>query len=1299
MRVKRFLSFFLSLVLTFSLVHGISDGPRASAMGEEIPTLRNRATLEIVSRRVSKPELYESVPDEQKTVRPSNPIAVVNGRLDIKILDSDVIDYIRFSGDTGMPTQRKADVTSESIHFLSSQSTIAAVTDWDNLSIAVNNEPASTTATNFQGEDTTLTFTVPTILGEERTLTIYAGGHPHTGTITTTAALGSATVPVVVNGLNNDEYAFTPNSSQIVDYQLNYTGTGEDLVITFTLKGTQDVSWAGIAVAGAVLRGADDSEGPSEPDNAGSVTVVEKVVSNPSLYNTVPSEQKTVSKSNPVAVTNEVLNLDLTSSSIIDFLCFTGSEEPVHKNETDAESLSFTAAKSDISSIHDWTNMQVKGADALHSATNFLGEGADVTFSVSTTAGTKRVLDLYVGGHPNRGTYTVSAALGREALPITAGSTVSTSYSYSPASSQIVHYRIRYTGNGEKLTFKVSLSGIGNVNWAGIGVSAAVLRDDVSSLSQELGFFNKNPSDVEHTNLSTEIYFSEGVTFHSLKQNDAEVSRENYIYDIEQSSITLRSAYLDTLSEGTHEFKVILSDGQVLPYTVVVSNSANAPRPYVKDVSSLSNPNLNAWELWFQDEFTSGLSDWWEPSYLKWWNYSSESNEKYNQVEYSDAAGSNVLKQFITPDMRADSIVTRRDNFRNPGITLGTRDLVHNYGAKDLLNLQHVPVDDRGATAYGYFEIRAKITGGTTSKTQSGSSAWWFTGFQDAPWQTVEVDMVEYGYGVSEENLDSHFASPMHKWRDPFAWENNSIWNSTDKNLGVSKPADDYHVYGYEWTPTGMNGYFDGVLVWSKNVSVNYRMLMWLSLNSHAYDTYATDSKAHYIDYVRIWKTDELRELEKKLVTKNIVQKQAPVDGNVATLGYCGANGLRSSHYQVYDPSYMNDGDVGTSFKAMTRNERQQNDFPRIPYQNDDQFLYLDWVEYPESSVAAASSERETITDLDGKTYTLASEQEIQSPKTISSIEIVVNKNLSKRMISPNKSDNSKGDFVYKEMSETANLFPFQFDIEYSDDGVNGWTPIASDVTAQWNFNNEGIASYIVNVPSMEGIHHIRLRVKSVWNSDLNQEENTDHGFYVAEIKVYEASKGALNAVVKPYHYNHAPFAKITVTNEDGTPGSEDINFPVGDLADGVYVNEFRSSGDGERLFNHPNRVDITKENVPSFPQYIYFKWDTPKTIDSMGFNIGYRSSAPTSFALEALQSDGSWKTVVNQTELWSKDFEKKTYSFTPQTTSQMRLVISSANKGQAVEYHGGIEGDASRIVCIAGGYYSIAEVELTQIR
>ena len=312
-------------------------------------------------------------------------------------------------------------------------------------------------------------------------------------------------------------------------------------------------------------------------------------------------------------------------------------------------------------------------------------------------------------------------------------------------------------------------------------------------------------------------------------------------------------------------------------------------------------------------------------------------------------------------------------------------------------------------------------------------------------------------------------------------------------------------------------------------------------------------------------------------------------------------------------------------------------------------------------------------------------------------MEVVINKNVTTKTINAGKSDNSTGTFVYDRKSETASRFPYKFDIEYSRDGYTNWTPIATDVTPQWSFNEEGIASFATNVTPVQGVYHLRLHVKSVWNSETNQEESTDNGFYVAEIRVYEAAREAQTASTGEYFFNHAVSAEISVTDQEGRAGSEDANFPVGDVADGVYVNEFRSSGDGVRLAGNPNRVDTSVENVPNYPQYINFKWDNERTIDSFGFTIGYLTSAPTSFELQALQQDGTWKTVVTARENWQKDFESKLYSFEAETTSQMRVVILTANKGPKLEYNGGIEGNGSRVVRIAGGYYSIAEIELNE--
>lgn len=1260
----------------------------------------NVETMDIVSRRVTKPDLYSNVPESQKSINADNSVAVVNEILNIDISGPNVIDYIRFAGATGNPSQRKEDVEDEAIEFTSIQSSFAAVSDWENLPISVEGDNPTITATNFQGEGAEVSFKVPTIMGKKRSLTIYAGGHPGPGTIEASAIIGNEIIMVMAGSVTDTKYAITPNSSQVTEYKLDYTGTGEDITVSLKLFGTQDISWAGISVAAAVLY--DTGQGkPGENLTENKMVIKEKVVSKSSIYANVPDSQKTVDSENTVAVEDKIINVDLNASDIVDYLRFTGTREPLHKSSEDAEALKFKSVESGIASIDDWSNLSVADENGriTNSATNFLGENASITFSVPTVNGEKRIFDVYAGGHPNTGTYTAQATLGNELLSVCAGTSVLNSYVYTPNSSQIVHYQITYVGNGDDLSVTINLENTGNVNWAGIGVALVVVRQDISTVSPQSGSFNKSEADVEFCDLNTTIAVASGAYFESVRLDDEPLSSDAYSYNESTGMLTLKTDYLKTLNVGEYIFKICLSDSDVLNYRIVISDAGDVPRPYVKDKNSLSNSDLNAWELCYRDEFDESLDDWWEPSYLKWWNYSSESNEKYNVIEHSDMADSNVLKQFTTENMRADSIVTRRDNFRNPGITLGVRDFIHNYGAKDLTNYQHMVTDDRGAMAYGYFEVRAKITGGTTAKTQSGSSAWWFTGFQDASWQTVEVDMVEYGYGVSESNLNSHFASPMHKWRDPFVTENNSTWNSTDKNLDVAKPADNYHVYGFEWTPDGMNGYFDGVLVWSKKVSINYRMLMWISLNSHAYETYTTDAKSHYIDYVRIWKTDELKELEKKIVTKNIIQKQEPKEGNIATLAYCSANGVRSSHYQKYDCGYMNDGDVNTSYRSMTAEERNLDSYPITPYHNSEHYLYMDWVKYTNEEIADASEDKEVISDLNGVNYIFASEKEIRNPKTIAAVEIVVNKNVVTKTINSKKSDNSTGTFVYDEETESANLFPYRFDIEYSEDGYNGWIPIASDVTAQWKFDDEGKAIFSTDINPVRNVNHIRLHVKSVWNSDTNEEESTENGFYVAEIKVYETSKGENSSYIDTYRFNHAAYAEVFVTDATGVQGSEDINFPVCDVADGVYVNEFRSSGDGKRLVSNANRVDTSIENVPSYPQYINFKWDNARTIDNFVFTIGYAASAPTSFSLQALKADGTWNTLMTANENWDSDFISKAYHFESVTTTQMRIEIQAANHGPKIEYNGGIEGNVNRVVSIAGGYYSIAEVELNETR
>lgn len=622
MRIKRIVAGCLSVAVTLSLLLGGTDAFKVNAAEHEAENYSNAGTMNIVSRRVTKPELYGNVPEAQKSVSDENPVAVVNEALNVNISGSDIIDYIRFAGASEAPAQRKGDAGEENIRFSSLQSSLAAVSDWTNLPVSIEGGDSTTTATNFPGEGTTLTFTVPTVAGEARVLTIYAGGHPNTGTITASATMGEETIAVVAGSMTAASYAFTPNSSQVTEYALNYTGTGQDMVVTLSLSGTGNVPWAGISVAAAVLR----DTGSDVPEAAeAEMTVVEKVVSKSSLYSNVPQIQKTVSEDNPVAVENKNISLDFTTADVIDYLRFTGTETPERKSNVTGEMLAFTSSQKGFSAISDWSNLEITCEDGrlTTAATNFQGEGATVNFTVPTVAGEERILDIYAGGHPNTGTYTAVAALGEDTVPVTAGGAVSESYVYTPGSSQIVHYQVNYTGTGQELTVSISLAGTGGVNWAGIGVAAVVLKQDISIISPQKGSFNKSTSDVEYRDLETRLSPVENANFEALLLGGEVLSTEHYTYDNGTSVLTLKASYLKTLATGNHEFIVRLSDGDTLSYTVDISDAGDVPRPYVKDTGSLSNSNLNDWTLWYRDEFEDDLNDWWEPSYLKWWSYSS----------------------------------------------------------------------------------------------------------------------------------------------------------------------------------------------------------------------------------------------------------------------------------------------------------------------------------------------------------------------------------------------------------------------------------------------------------------------------------------------------------------------------------------------------------------------------------------------------------------------------------------------------------------------------------------------------
>ncbi|MEM6883433.1 MAG: family 16 glycosylhydrolase [Verrucomicrobiota bacterium] len=181
------------------------------------------------------------------------------------------------------------------------------------------------------------------------------------------------------------------------------------------------------------------------------------------------------------------------------------------------------------------------------------------------------------------------------------------------------------------------------------------------------------------------------------------------------------------------------------------------------------------------------------------------------------------------------------EQFYNNGL------VYHDYVSASVVSTVHVN--------YGYFEIRAR------PMDSAASSAWWFTGssteIATGREQRLEIDMFEIGGNAADKEYSYNMNLHMFKTRD-FAkhYSLGGIWQA-ERRL-----ADDFRIYGIEWTPDIIKYYVDGVLVRrAKNTHWHGPQLMlfdsetmfdWLGVPED------TDLPSTFkIDYVRAWKNSE----------------------------------------------------------------------------------------------------------------------------------------------------------------------------------------------------------------------------------------------------------------------------------------------------------------------------------------------------------------------------------------------------------------------------------------------------------
>ncbi len=153
-------------------------------------------------------------------------------------------------------------------------------------------------------------------------------------------------------------------------------------------------------------------------------------------------------------------------------------------------------------------------------------------------------------------------------------------------------------------------------------------------------------------------------------------------------------------------------------------------------------------------------------------------------------------------------------------------------------------------TRYGYFEVMAR------PMNSAGSSSFWFNHGNRNWW--IEIDVYEIGGKVPGK--EHHFNMNAHVHRENGV---NDHWNTGGSWKAPWLLADDFHVYGFEWTPERIRYYVDGVVVRSvKNTHWHKPMRMifdsetmpdWLGMPKDE------DLPSVYsIEYVRAWKKPDM---------------------------------------------------------------------------------------------------------------------------------------------------------------------------------------------------------------------------------------------------------------------------------------------------------------------------------------------------------------------------------------------------------------------------------------------------------
>ncbi|GKX30199.1 hypothetical protein SH1V18_26790 [Vallitalea longa] len=275
---------------------------------------------------------------------------------------------------------------------------------------------------------------------------------------------------------------------------------------------------------------------------------------------------------------------------------------------------------------------------------------------------------------------------------------------------------------------------------------------------------------------------------------------------------------------------------------LLVSNISYANTQKIKDDNSTrgdypANPIIkDGWILDYNDEFNEQNldTDHWLPYYLPHWT-----TKELSATDYTFRENALVLR--IDEDYPAWN-PTYDGDVKCSSIQSFEKDNIHQFNKSMPLD-HHESIFDGYTTKYGYFEIRAKLPGGS-----GGHVAWWMIGCEDESYQKAEVDIVENPFSYTTNSFIN-----IHPHDDA------TIKSETFRSSIGYDLANTWHVYGFEWDPSGMKFYIDNKLVGNTNQSVGYRMMTFLGIYRDCGWDGVNDGvypKEFLIDYFRVYKRE-----------------------------------------------------------------------------------------------------------------------------------------------------------------------------------------------------------------------------------------------------------------------------------------------------------------------------------------------------------------------------------------------------------------------------------------------------------